>query len=194
MAASPLFLLLIYLFPILLIAAAIYGITKYLKNLKKPNRIRPKPLYTIPSAVCVIVAAVSWIMNMGWLRVFLTWIPIPLIYSIFFIIASRRAARFITLNDADKKMRSLMISSHITYLLSFLFFPDFGDTGSPYVFFGLIHNNHNKIVSLFIELSIPLFIATIIIMIVIFCNTKLPNNPHEENKTNEISENTEDIN
>ena len=169
METTPLFSILINLFPFALLAAAAYGIIKYIKYLRRPDRIKPKALYTIPSTVCIVIAAVSWIMNMGWLRVFLTWFPIPILHTIFFKLVNIRVAKWVRLNGATLKTKLLSALSCASYLLAYLLFPDVGDVGTGYMFFGLIHDSR---VEAFIPIAIIFFVANIAVMIIQFINTK----------------------
>ena len=166
METTPLFSILINLFPIALLAAAAYGIIKYIKYLRRPDRIKQK---SIPSTVCIVIAAVSWIMNMGWLRVFLTWFPIPILHTIFFKLVNIRVAKWVRLNRATLKTKLLSALSCAFYLLAYLLFPDVGDVGTGYMFFGLIHDSR---VEAFIPIAIIFFVANIAVMIIQFINTK----------------------
>ena len=108
----------------------------------------------------VIIALVSWIFNLGWYRVFLTWIPIPFAYTIAFLIINfkviKRALEF-------THLRKYILLSNATYLLSYLLFPDGGDIGGMYVFFGLIKNSIVAGIAMYAALI--LFVATVVILI-----------------------------
>jgi hypothetical protein len=80
----------------------------------------------------------SWIVNIGWYRIILTWIPIPLIHTVAFIIVNFKAIRNVAHSDKLKKYISW---SWATYLTAYLLFPDGGDDGAVRVFFNLIRND-----------------------------------------------------
>ncbi len=100
---------------------------------KKYNKLK----FNILSVLCVIIAAASWLLNLGWMRFFLTLIAVPFIHAIVFFCVNNFAA---TYAEKSKKLKICTIISYITYLISYLLLPDGGDTGGMYVFFGLINN------------------------------------------------------
>lgn len=85
----------------------------------------------------ILIAMASWFLNFGWLRFFLTFIAVPVIHAIVlftvFFFCSRCA-------EKSKLMGVLLLLFDLSYLAAYLFFPDFGDVGGMYSFFGLIKN------------------------------------------------------
>ena len=92
----------------------------------------------LTSLILVVIAAVSWILNAGWLRVFLTVVGAPFLHSIVFIVMSVFASKHAR---DSRRIRIASIVYQLTYILSYLCFPDGGDIGGMYFFFGLIHND-----------------------------------------------------
>lgn len=88
--------------------------------------------------LCIAIAAVSWIFNMGWLRFIMTFLLIPFIHAIIFFLVNLFSLKYI---QKSKKLRNFYIMFCITYLLFYLLLPDAGDIGEMYVFFGLIQSN-----------------------------------------------------
>lgn len=105
-------------------------------------------------AVSVLVMLASWLMNMGWLRLFGTWLLLPLHHSALFIAANLVSARNW---DDDGEASTLMVYSHITFLLSYILLPDGGDIGPMYFCFGLVRNDTAAHIA---------FIAAVIVFIV----------------------------
>ena len=97
-----------------------------------------KLVHTVTSVVCILVAAASWILNPGWLRVFLTIVGVPIYYSIGFMIVIGLCS---TYASRSTRLRTYIILLEILYVLTFLAFPDIGDYGPSYMFFGLIRSD-----------------------------------------------------
>ena len=169
MNATPLSYILSLLYRAAILAAIIYAIIKYIKRPKKTNAVKPPKTRNIPSTVCIVIAAVSWILNMGWYRVVFTWLAIPIIHPIIFKIVNIRFAKLVKLTGSTLKTKFLSVLSCATYLLAYLLLPDGGDIGSAYMFFALIHSNK---VEIFLPIAILFFLANIAVMIIQFANTK----------------------
>ena len=121
------------------------------------NRISKKWYLVIISSV--FVTLVSWIFNMGWYRVILTWIPIPLIHTIAFLIINIKSANRVSIY---KFLRKYIILSSVTYLLAYLLLPDGGDIGGMYLFFSLIRND--SIANIMMYISLIIFIVNIAVL------------------------------
>lgn len=93
--------------------------------------------FTLLSGLCALIAIISWFLNFGWLRFFMTFLAIPTIHTIAFLFINDLALTYI---DKSAGIKRYSVLSYITYLAGYIFLPDGGDTGS-YSFFGLIHNN-----------------------------------------------------
>lgn len=153
-------LLLVFCISILLIGI-ITGIIILVKSIissKKGDSLKLK--YTLISILCVIIAIVSWVLNMGWLRFIMTFLAVPIIHTIAFMIINSFTLSYV---DKSAKLKRYIILSYITYLLGYILLPDGGDVGTMYVFFGLIHNNIVAGISYF--LSSISFIGNIVILI-----------------------------
>lgn len=104
----------------------------------KKDRNNSKLKYNLISILFVIISIVSWVFNMGWLRFIMTFLAVPIIHTIAFIIINSFSLSYI---DKSVKLKRYVNLSYITYLLGYLSLPDGGDVGPMYVFFGLIHND-----------------------------------------------------
>ncbi len=113
------------------------------KRFTKPSAV----VFYIVMAVSVITVLASWVLNMGWFRVFLTWLAVPFVHMTIFVIIN-----IIVLPELSysKKLKIYTLISYFSCLLMYFMFPDGGDTGTMYVFFGLIDNE--KIVDVFFSL------------------------------------------
>jgi hypothetical protein len=145
--------------PVCALVMAIVGFVRIHSNLKKskhPENI--KYFYMLPMSI--IVMLVSWILNLGWFRVVLTWICFPIIHAIIFGIVNGKALKKLHLSA---KLRVYTVVSYVTYLISYLSFPDAGDYGPPYAFFGLIRNSNILYIAL--PISLACFAANIVITV-----------------------------
>ncbi len=92
----------------------------------------------ILSAVLILVAAASWVLNIGWLRVILTWFLAPVSHAALFFLGNHFCAKYISEN---KWLKLVTVCSYVIYLSLYLLLPDFGDVGQGYLFFHLIESN-----------------------------------------------------
>lgn len=128
---------------VVIIGGTILGIVKARKN----NSFNSKKVIfrTVGS---ITIVAISWILNFGWLRFFMTFLLVPVIHGIIFFLANVFFAKYI---EQSSKMSKFNLLFFITYLISYLLLPDGGDIGEMYFFFGLIHNDAFSIVANFIS-------------------------------------------
>ncbi len=125
---------------------------------KKGNSIPLK--YNLLTFLFVLIAIASWVFNMGWLRLFMTFMAVPIINTTVFLIFNHLSLSYINQSSYLKK---LVIFSNITYLLGYLLLPDFGDVEAMYLFFGLIRNDLVAIIGL--EVSGAAFLANFVLFI-----------------------------
>ncbi len=154
--------LLIFIYIGVVLCAAI-GLTIWLflkaKRIAHDRKISMK-IPVLVSLVVILVAAVSWILNFGWFRVFLTIWMIPLIHAVIFFITNLFAVCY---TDKSKTLKLLNRLFILTYILAYVFFPDGGDIGEAYFFFGLIHND--KLSYIAYAVSHIIFLAHIVLLI-----------------------------
>ena len=93
--------------------------------------------YNLTAILCVVVAALSWFTNFGWLRLFMTFTMIPLIHTVIFFFINSCAVSHINKSNI---LKVLIVYSYISYSAGYVFLPDGGEVDS-YVLFGLIHND-----------------------------------------------------
>lgn len=125
---------------------------------KNGNHLKLK--YNLVAILLVIIAIASWVLNMGVLRYVMTFaVPIPIIYTIAFMIINNFSLSYI---DKSVKLKRFVILSYITYLLGYLLLPD-GDFRQMYVFFGLIHND--KVANISCNISYVAFMGNIVLLI-----------------------------
>lgn len=154
-------LLLILLISILLIGLVtviVIFIKSIISSRRNGNNIKLK--YTLIAVLFVIIAIVSWIFNMGWLRFILTFLAVPIIHTIAFMIINNISLSYI---NKSVKLKRYVVLTYITYLLSYLLLPDGGDVGPMYVFFGLIHND--VVASISYNISSIVFIGNIVLLV-----------------------------
>ena len=116
-----------------------------------------KAYYFIP-LISSILAATSYFFTLGWFRIILIFVPIPLVFTVLYIWFSFSA---ISILQKSKKVKKLFIASSITYILSFIFLPDFADSGEM----GVMGQPINSVVFDFcITLAIILFIISVVLI------------------------------
>ena len=119
--------------PIVCIVAFVRTFLK-LKKLNQPITI----VYFILMLVCVVIMIPSWIFNLGWIRVFLTMILFPIVHLVAFVIINISVLKKLHLSA---KLKTYTALSYVSFVFAYLLFPDAGDVGTMYFFFGLIHND-----------------------------------------------------
>lgn len=128
--------LLILIFVIAVVAIVGGTIWAILKNRKNNSPSKKKMI--LLSILAIFIAAVSWILNMGWIRFIMTFMLIPFIHVIIFFFTNLIMASYV---DKAKNIKILNLLFGMTYLLFYIFLPDAADYGEMYFFFGLIHSN-----------------------------------------------------
>lgn len=142
LANAPLnfFFLFIIIVLIILALAILAGMVIIVRNWiqGKKSRDYTKVKYNLICVLCMVIAAVSWITNFGWVRFFMTLVTIPFIHAIVFF-----SINFFAVTQIKKShmLKVLTLLSFVTYLCGYIFLPDGGDVGPMYVFFGLLHND-----------------------------------------------------
>lgn len=106
-------------------------------------------------------AAGGWILNFGWLRFFLTIVPVSLFYLAFFIAVNMFATLYI---DKSLLLKILSPISCVSYILFCCFLPDGGDYGGMYSFFTLIKNE--KAIEILYGLSVMFIMVNLSALII----------------------------
>lgn len=162
----PLFGLLIEVAAVLGIIYGVRYIVKEYKQTKANGDQTAKRWYKI-IIIFVIIAIASWILNMGWFRVFLTWIALPFIHTVAFLLINMKSANRVS---SYKKLKKYMILSCMTYLLPYLLFPDGGDGGGMYLFFTLIRND--TVANVMMYIAPIIFVVNIAVLILEYFELK----------------------
>ena len=154
---------------IALLIGIIVGIIFIVKKVKqtKLNGVKISKKWCLITIFTVVIMFLSWLFNIGWFRIILMWIPIPLLHTIFFMLINFKASAKVL---SFKNLEKYMIYSCVTFLLSYLLFPDGGDIGEMYFFFGLIRSNFLSGIVMFI--AVPLWIANIVFLILEYLELK----------------------
>lgn len=90
------------------------------------------------SILFIAVMLASWLLNLGWLRLVLTYTLFPVIHSVIFFLGNNFSAKYIAENKAVKY---ITISSYATFLLPHILMPDTSYIGEAYIFFHIIETN-----------------------------------------------------
>lgn len=110
---------------------------RLLFKLKKLNRPEIFKYYFL-MIMCILIMAASWLLNMGWYRIILTWLAFPIIHLVLFIIIN---GKILLKLFCSKALKVYTLLSYVSYLLFYLMLPDGGDIGTMYILFSLFHNN-----------------------------------------------------
>ncbi len=123
-----------------IIGGFVFGIVCLIRLLLKIIKLKQPRIiiYYGIMILCILIVAASWILNMGWYRVILTWLAVPFVHPVIFAVINAKALPNLMYSA---KLRAYTSITYITYVLMYAFFPDGGDIGSAYVFFGLINNS-----------------------------------------------------
>ncbi len=122
---------------LLVIGLIVLGIVKAIKTLKQ-NNFYCKKKTILMSLLYILIVIVSWFLNMGWIRFFMTFLLIPFVHAVVFFLTNFFATKYF---DKSPKIRKLNFWFIISYLITYLLMPDGGDYGGMYFFFGLIHSD-----------------------------------------------------
>ncbi|MBQ8541675.1 MAG: hypothetical protein IJ435_09420 [Clostridia bacterium] len=147
--------LIVVVMVVVIVGGAAMAIIKSIKNHSAEQRN-----IIILTLISLFIAALSWVLNIGWLRVIMTFMLVPFIHAIVFFVVNFSAAKFVSQSPKIKKLNLFFI---ITYLLLYIFLPDGGDVGGLYLFFGLIHNDILAYVGEFV--SSVAFVAHVVFLI-----------------------------
>lgn len=164
-----------YLLYALLIGAVVFGVVMVVRSLVKVARLKqPKALvYHILRVVCILIMVASWIFNIGWLRLALTFTGLPIIHAILFAyIAGKAISKF----ELSAKLEKYTVLSYITYVAAYLLFPDGGDYGEMYLLFTQI--NSNTVAYVAMMLALACFVANVVFLILSAVEAKKATNPN----------------
>ena len=150
-----------------MIIALILGLVSSVKS-KSYKRLR----IIIFSFCSIIIAAFAWLLNFGWLRIFLTLLLIPTIHGVIYFISNVNFSKY---TEESSKVNKLNIIYIVTYLSYYLLLPDGCDNGEMYFFFGLIKNNVLSNIASFVS-EITLLAHIVFFFILIFECKKLKKN------------------
>ena len=162
MSAIPRMMLLVFVVIVCMIAFAVLMAAIGLSfTIVKHNRSPICKKSVITAFVAVAVAAVSWVLNFGWYRFIMTFVAVPIVHGMVFLISDLFFCKYV---DKSSSLLKLNIFYVLSYLLTYLFFPDGGDTGTMYFMFGLIHSDILSFVAFFI--SAIAFVCSVILLVV----------------------------
>lgn len=141
--------------------------------------------FILLSVFSILIAGVSWVLNMGWFRFFMTFLLVPFIHAFLVYIISLLSVKFY---DRAAKFKLFNLIFLASYLFAYMFFPDGGDYGPMYCFFGLIKNDIFTSISYYISvaalmLHIVMFILIVVKMVMSRnCKNNPPSNQESEAK------------
>ena len=117
-------------------------------------------MYNTLSYGCIILVGVSWVTNIGWIR--LIFFPVTVVHAVIFFLANYFYCSYA---KASSKMRLVNLGVYTTYLLTNILMPDFGDTpDSIRVMFGLL--DARNLSGLFTFLAAMFFLVHLVLVII----------------------------
>ena len=138
-------------------------VARKIRSKANPEKIYSnKLMYNTLSYGCIILIGVTWVTNIGWIRIITT--PLALIYAIIFFLANHFYSKYAGMSG---KMRWINCGFYITYILSNVLLPDAGDTADYAIFFGLIWGDSRVFGALF-QVAGILFTVNIILLLIQF--------------------------
>ncbi len=131
--------------------------------------------YCIIPILCMLLACVAYFLNFGWIR--FIFFLVPIFHTIAFLIINTLSSKYI---EKSVKLKRYTVLSYVTYPLFYILFPDGGDTGLIYTFFGLIHNK--VIVYICMTIAIAAFAVNLTVLILQLIEGFVINKKEKENK------------
>ena len=142
-------ILLMLIFVLCVVLGMVYVIKAFIKAKKRADHAAIR--WYAMTVMCIVLMIPSWILNMGWIRMVLTWLLLPVIHSFVFICINFKLANGLSTFKGYKKFLNL---SCITYLLTYFLLPDVGDVGGAYMFFTLIKIEDSTVIIEWIALIV----------------------------------------
>lgn len=131
----------------------IIGLVFMIKNGTKCKR---KVIFS--SLITIFIAAVSWLTNLGYLRFFMTVCLIPFVHAIIIFFTNVSMVPYF---EKYKSVRILNILFCVTYLLTYILFPDNNGIDQYFFMFGRVQSNSLA------------YVAQIIATVSFFCHMAL---------------------
>ncbi len=131
----------------------------------KIKSTKKEKLFAVLASVALSVLAIaSYIFNMGWIRVLLTFVLFPIFHIVAIFITNILTTKYFKFSKAVKIYN---IVYNVSFALFYVFLPDAGDIGESYIFFGLIKNSElatvcGYLAELFAVVHIVFFILLIV--------------------------------
>ncbi|MBE6760036.1 MAG: hypothetical protein E7554_08105 [Ruminococcaceae bacterium] len=149
---------------VLLVAGGIFALGTFLGRIAGGRtKVKTRFLCLLPTAAAILISIAGFIFNIGWCRIMLIFLLIPIWYPLLLVVSASASAPAM---KQSALIRTCYIISHVFYVLSGLVLPDVGDEGPSYMFFGLIKYSHDGLMVLSAAMFI-VSIATMIIQIVV---------------------------
>lgn len=136
------------------------------------------------SLVTIVIAGISWVTNMGYMRFFMTLCVIPFVHAIILFTTNVSMVAYI---EKYRSVKILNILFWATYLISYFLFPDNRGVGESYLFFGLVKNGgfvnvaHNIAVTVFF-IHLALFVAQLVLALVFDARSSDADDGSQENQ------------
>ncbi len=119
----------------------------------------------------IAFAAVSWLTNFGWLRAYLTVYAFPFLHAGVFLAVNVFVSFYAERCPKLTKLNSFYV---LTYLLTHILLPDFGDDAVGYFFFGVVQcGSFHELFAVLAALSFISHNIICVIQIVMMLNERI---------------------
>lgn len=136
--------------------------------MKNQNRVF---LIVLVSVVSIMLSALAWLTNFGWLRAYLFVKGIPFIHATVFLAINVFSAFFY---EKCHKIGKVNLIFTITYLLVNILLPDYGDGASGYFFFGFVKDGSFLTAAMIISIVLlAVHIALLAVQIIMMVNVRI---------------------
>ena len=146
------------------------------------KREEVKYVYALIPIALVLVAATSWIVLFDWQRVIYSVFMLPLVHSAAFLLV----CAFSMKNQSCKKVRILVISLWVTYILPYLFLPKEDEFSNPQMLFGTVEG---KDLTAFSALAKVLFLVNVSVLILLTVKNVLSRKKQYPKKKTSVNKN-----
>ncbi len=134
---------------------------------------KPKSVltYIFISLFSIALAAVSWLTNFGWLRAYLAVYAVPFLHAGVFFAVNVFVSFYVKTCPKIRKLNAFYV---LTYILTHVLLPDFGDDAAGYFFFGAVRcGSFHELLSVLSALSFILHNVLCVIQIVMMLNERI---------------------
>lgn len=125
-----------------------------------------KIIYNALTAVCIIIAALSWVLNLGWVRYIFSLAMLPVLHCILFWFIENYAASY---SQNSKILGISIFISYVTFIMFYIFLPDFNEQRTIFALFNTITSTTAIDMCFYISMASLILNTATLIFQIIFC-------------------------